>query len=235
MNVLELFSGTGVLASIARERGHEAFTVDLTEPADLNADLLTLTAADLLAATGWTHVDMVWASPPCTGFSVASIGRMWTKHDDGTYTPKHETSRHGERLLRHALALIEALAPRVWYLENPRGMMRRQQPLARHPRQTVTFCQYGEMRMKPTDIWHADGITWRARPHCRNGDTCHEAAPRGSSTGTQGLKGWRTRARLPAALCVEVIAAAEQTLAAPKPGPEPTAPLFQPLDLEAQA
>lgn len=60
------------------------------------------------------------------------------------------------------------------------------------PRYTVTYCQYGDTRMKPTDIWtnHPDP---RFKPMCKNGDSCHVPAPRGSKTGTQGLKNSRER------------------------------------------
>ena len=38
---------------------------------------------------------------------------------------------------------------------------------------------------------------WVSRPVCHNGDTCHEAAPRGSKTGTQGIKGAIDRGVIP--------------------------------------
>lgn len=71
-------------------------------------------------------------------------------------------------------------------------------------RNTVTYCQYGEERMKPTDIWTNSDV-WIPKPACKNGDPCHVAAPRGSSTGTQGLKGAYERSKLPAELCREVL------------------------------
>ena len=36
------------------------------------------------------------------------------------------------------------------------------------PRKTVTYCKYGDMRMKPTDIWTND-ITWIPRKECKKG------------------------------------------------------------------
>lgn len=211
MKILELFSGTGTLSRIARDRGHEAFTIDLFEDADLQADVLELTLEGILEATSWEGVDMVWASPPCTGFSVASIGRSWHKNG-GVYTPKSDTAKLGLELLDKTFDLIHALHPVVWYVENPRGMMRRMSAVQGHARATVTYCQYGETRMKPTDIWHHSPL-WSPRPACRNGDPCHESAPRGARTGTQGIKGARDRGKLPDELCVEVIEAAEKWVA----------------------
>ena len=67
-------------------------------------------------------------------------------------------------------------------------------------RYTVTYCQYGDSRMKPTDIWtnHPEP---NFKPMCKNGASCHESAPRGSKTGTQGLKGSKERSVIPEQLC----------------------------------
>lgn len=77
------------------------------------------------------------------------------------------------------------------------------------PRYTVTYCKYGETRMKPTDIWtnHPDP---KFIPPCKNGDPCHEKAPRGSKTGTQGIKGRIDKARIPAKLCEHIVDICEE-------------------------
>lgn len=71
-------------------------------------------------------------------------------------------------------------------------------------RHTVTYCQYGDRRMKPTDIW-TNNPAWIPKKACSNGDTCHIAAPRGSRTGTQGLVGDYERSKLPHDLCLEIL------------------------------
>ena len=48
-------------------------------------------------------------------------------------------------------------------------------------RYTVTYCQYGDKRMKPTDIWTNYPNPQFKKP-CKNGDKCHTPAPRGSKT-----------------------------------------------------
>ena len=58
--------------------------------------------------------------------------------------------------------------------------------------------------MKPTDIWTND-LGWRPRPMCKNGDSCHVSAPRGSKTGTQGRAGAYERSKVPIELGVEII------------------------------
>ena len=96
--------------------------------------------------------------------------------------------------------------------------MMRKMPFMQHlPRTTVTYCSYGDTRMKPTDIWSNNLISlfnvdgWQPRQMCFNGnnDCQHEAAPRGSRTGTQGLKCAYTRSKIPKELCKEIIKAAE--------------------------
>jgi hypothetical protein len=79
------------------------------------------------------------------------------------------------------------------------------------PRTTVSYCTYGDSRMKPTDLW---GIVpnWTPRTMCKNGMPCHEAAPRGAKTGTQGLKGARERSRVPYALGKEILDSIEGKL-----------------------
>lgn len=72
------------------------------------------------------------------------------------------------------------------------------------PKYTVTYCQYGDNRMKPTDIW-TNHPAPDFLPMCHNGDSCHVAAPRGSKTGTQGLKGSRERSVIPQKLCEHIV------------------------------
>ena len=68
----------------------------------------------------------------------------------------------------------------------------------------MTYCQYGERRQKPTDIFtnHPDP---QFKPPCKRGAPCHDAAPRGSRTGTQGIRGKTLRAKLPDGLCRHVV------------------------------
>jgi hypothetical protein len=140
----------------------------------------------------------VYEGGHCTAFSVAAIGKNWNKD----YTPKSEGAVLGVRLVERTLEIIEyykRLNPDlIWYVENPRGMLRKL-GLVPGTRHTVTYCQYGDTRMKPTDIWTNDG-SWQPKSPCKNGDPCHVAAPRGSRTGTQGLKGAYMRSQIPAAL-----------------------------------
>lgn len=121
--------------------------------------------------------------PPCTGFSVASLGHHWTGGKNA-YIPRTDTARLGIKLAQKTLDLIRELNPTYWYIENPRGLLRKMPFMQGLDRCTVTYCQYGDTRMKPTDIW-TNNYNWTPIPACKNGAPCHEAAPRGSKTGTQ--------------------------------------------------
>lgn len=63
--------------------------------------------------------------------------------------------------------------------------------------------------MKPTDIF-TNASDPRFRPPCRNGAPCHESAPRGSKSGTQGLANARERGRIPERLCLHIVDVCER-------------------------
>ena len=204
MKVLELFAGSRSVGKVAELRGHDVYSSDITDfgGIDYVCDILEFDVTTLPFAP-----DVIWASPPCTGFSVAAIGHHWTG-GKGAYIPKTETARLGIQLLDKTLQIIEELKPQFWFIENPRGLMRKMPQLEGVQRHTVTYCQYGDSRMKPTDIW-TNNTTWKPRPMCKNGAPCHEAAPRGSRTGTQGLKNNYERSKIPPALCLEILQSCE--------------------------
>ena len=208
MRILELFSGTKSVSKVFAAAGWEVLTVDNdpTSAPEICMDAMQLTCLDILSRMGGPP-DVIWASPPCTCFSVASIGRHWT---GGTraYIPKTQAAISAIALVAHTLTLIDRLGPQFYFVENPRGVLRKLPVMRGVPRHTVTYCQYGDTRMKPTDIWtnHPDP---RFKPICRNGAPCHERAPRGAKTGTQGLKGARERGIIPPALCAHILAICE--------------------------
>lgn len=151
--------------------------------------------------------DVILASPPCEGFSVLNIGKNWT-HD---HRPKTARAREAIFLVKRTLRLISDLNPRFFVMENPRAKLRKMPEVQNLERRTVTYCQYGETRMKPTDLWGGFPPSLMLRPPCKNGAPCHVRAPRGSQTGTQGMKG-PIAAKVPYALSEAVCLAAEKDL-----------------------
>jgi site-specific DNA-cytosine methylase len=205
MVVLDLFCGTKSIANAFEARGHEVYTVDWDKrfKPTLSADIGTLTAQDIINLCGGIP-DVIWASPDCTTYSVSAISKHRRKESNGSLTPISDYAKRCDEINKHLIALIQELNPKFWFIENPRAGMRKMDFMQGLPRYTVTYCKYGEKRQKPTDIWtnHPNPMF---KPACKQGDTCHESAPRGSQTGTQGLKNKIEKARIPIALCNHIV------------------------------
>ena len=205
MKTIELFCGTKSFSNVAKRFGHSTFTIDNDSSfsPDVCCSVLDLNPGD------FKGYDILWASPPCEGFSVASIGANWTGGKNG-YIPKSESARRSIALVRKTVEIIEESDPKWYFIENPRGLLRKMSwmdDFLKHTsgvRHTVTYCQYGDSRMKPTDIW-TNATWWTPKPICKNGMPCHVSAPRGSRTGTQGIKTYKDRSRIPELLFEEVL------------------------------
>jgi hypothetical protein len=206
MLIFDFFAGTRSSTQAFEDAGHTVISFDNDFQFDVTvfADVFEMNAEDLIARYG--QPDFVWASPPCTAFSVASIGHHWY----GTAKPKTEAAEQAMKLVAHTRKLCEELNPRYGFvIENPRGMLRKLPILDGLTRWTVTYCQYGDDRMKPTDLW-TTVKNWEPRPACKNGASCHVAAPRGARTGTQGRDGAVIRSMIPYALGEEILDAIER-------------------------
>lgn len=208
MIILELFAGTRSIGKAFEAAGHTVYSVDWDkkfQDIDLYADIGSLTKEDIINLCGGVP-DVVWMSPDCTSYSIAAIRYHRRKNlETDELDPVSEYAAFCDQVNSHIIdVVVNELKPKYFFIENPRGGMRKMRFVAGLPRYTVTYCQYGDTRQKPTDIWtnHPNPCF---KPPCKPGAPCHVASPRGAQTGTQALRSSVDRARIPEQLCQHIV------------------------------
>ena len=207
-NLLELFAGSRSVGKVGEQLGFNVFSIDWKqyEGIDLAIDIGNLNKEDVPFIP-----DVIWASPDCTTYSIAAC----STHRIHSIIPKTKYAEKCDQVNIHFILLIKEwlkINPNmVFFIENPRGMLRKMPFMQEFKRHTIWYCQYGDERAKPTDIW-TNSETWIPRPICHNGNkNCHhQPAPRGSKTGTQGRKGNYERSKIPYELCMEILSSARR-------------------------
>lgn len=212
--LLELFAGSRSIGKVAEEKGLKVFSNDIVhyKNIDLVKNILEVEPKDIPFIPSF-----IWASIPCQTFSVASISTHWNKD----HSPKTWAAIESIKLVQQTLDIIEyyyKLNPDlIWYIENPRGKLRRIIPnLQQLDRVTIWYCKYNDKfkRAKPTDLFSNNFYNlfntngWKPRPECfNNNKNCeHEKCPRGDkSQGTQGQSNAYYRSQLPRELCESII------------------------------
>ena len=101
---------------------------------------------------------MIWASIPCTVYSILNLHRHWKKICIGYrryyYVPKTPEALEALRILTATIRLIKKLKPLYYFIENPRGALRHMPHMAFVPyRRLVHYSDYGFDYPKPTDIF----------------------------------------------------------------------------------
>jgi hypothetical protein len=138
--LLELFCGTKSVGKIAEKYGWDVISVDIEKKfdpthicniTDFNKKLYPI-----------HHFEMIWASPPCTQFSLAK-------------TVGERDIIGASKLVKCALRIIKYYKPLRWAIENPVGLLRHQRFMDKLQkyRKTVSYCKYGFLYRKNTDIW----------------------------------------------------------------------------------
>lgn len=218
---VELFCGTKSISNAFRKAGWEVYTVDWSEEfqttlfdwadgisSTLHADIGALTYGDIIDLCNGKP-DIIWASPDCSTYSVAALFHHRRKNEQtGVCEPISAYAKRCDEINTHVIELIKEINPKYYFIENPRACMRTMPFVQGLKRYTVTYCQYGDKRQKPTDLWTNHPCP-NFKPPCHPGDSCHEAAPRGSKTGTQGIDGARDRGRIPDLLCEHIVKISE--------------------------
>jgi hypothetical protein len=213
MKVLDLFAGTRSISKAFIECGHETFSIELDkrhEHIDWYANIMDVTPEDIIERFGYP--DVIWASPPCTSYSIAGISHHRRKNmETGELEPFSKFAFLSDELVKHVLYLIDSLIPTYYFIENPRGGLRTMKFMEHLPRYTTAYCQYGDNRQKPTDIW-SNHPSPNFSPVCKLGSPCHESSPSGSKRGTQGMKSVVDKSRIPHDLCLHIASICEEGL-----------------------
>lgn len=202
LKAVEFFAGSRSFGKECENNGIKVFSIDWKsyDKVDLVADIGKMNIEDVPFVP-----DAAWASPDCATYTIAAI----STHRNGVQ-PKSDYAKKCDEVNIHFIGLFKkwkSINPDfVFFIENPRGMLRKMPFMQEFKRHTVWYCQYGDDRAKPTDIW-TNSATWVPRPICFNGNkSCHhQPAPRGSKTGTQGRKGSYERSRVPSELIKEIL------------------------------
>ena len=196
MLVLDLFCGTKSLKPIIENKGWEYIGLDIETKfnPDINIDFLN-----------WDYKtikpDMIWASPDCSCYSLASGNR----HFNADRTPKTDKCIIHLKILEKLKECInyhlEQNPDLIYFIENPTARM--SWFIKEYPRYDVSYCKYGCDRMKPTTIW-TNKVGFIPKKCKNNNPDCdHVRAPRGSKTGTQGIKK-EDRYKVPEPLILEL-------------------------------
>ena len=209
MNVLELYAGSRSFGKVAEQYNMNVFSVDWIDydNIDLQIDIEKIKMSDIPFVP-----DIIWASPDCTTYSLAGVSH----HRDNQiaisdYAKKCDnTNVIMWNLINDYLILNPAMK---YFVENPRGMMRKMDFVKHCERATIWYCRYNSKFAKPTDIFtnhlHSMFNTngWIPRPRCFNGNQkCHhEASPRGTTSGINGIVDTYEKSIIPHELCDEII------------------------------
>ena len=149
MKLLELFSGTKSVGKVAEQLGYEVVSLDLKD-ADINCDILDWDYT--IYPVG--HFDVIWASPPCTEYSVAkTVGIR-----------KIDTAN---QIVLKSLEIIEYLNPTHFILENPQtGLLKSQDFMYGIPFRDIDYCKYGMPYRKRTRLWN-NILNWHPKELCK--------------------------------------------------------------------
>jgi len=146
MRLLDLYSGTHSVGSVAKEMGFQVISLDLSD-ADICTNIMDWNFKEF--ATG--YFDVIWASPPCDTFSIArfkNIGR----HNITRESIETDILEIGLPLLRKTEEILEYFKPKYYFIENPdSGAMKRF--INNRHYYVVDYCMYGFEYRKRTRIW----------------------------------------------------------------------------------
>jgi len=154
MRCLELFSGTKSVGKVCDALGWESVSVDLILDADFKCDIMNFDYKQFPK----DHFDIIWASPPCTYYSLLQYCWVGRKRKDGIIVSHEwieEQRKESDKLIEKTLEIINYFNPELWFLENPqRGQLKDREVVKGIPFYDVSYCMYSDWGYeKRTRIW----------------------------------------------------------------------------------
>jgi site-specific DNA-cytosine methylase len=151
MKLLELFAGTGSVGKVATIFHIDTTSLDRDMVADIQTDIMDW---DYQSAYEPKHFDIIWASPPCTEYSIAKT--IGIRDIEGA-----------NNIVQRTLDIIDYFQPRWWIIENPQtGLLKQQSIMNNKPFVDVDYCKYGMPYRKRTRLWN-NIDEWIPRPLCK--------------------------------------------------------------------
>jgi site-specific DNA-cytosine methylase len=159
MRVLELFSGTGSFSKAIKKKYNNTHIVSL----DIHPKYNPTHCTDILT---WNfsqypprYFDIIWSSPPCTEYSRAK-----------TRSPRN--LKLADNIVKKTLEIIKYFSPVYFFIENPSGMLRHRTFMRPYNRylNTCSYCMYGTLYKKPTDIWSNISLNLKC---CKGNTVCN--------------------------------------------------------------
>lgn len=128
MVVLELFAGTRCISKAFEKRGHKTFSIEWNKDfkdISLYDDINNVQVKNIIKLCGGVP-DIIWASPDCTTYSIAAISHHRKRNEEtGNLDAVSDYAKFCDKTNKHVLDLIQELKPKYYFIENPRGGMRK--------------------------------------------------------------------------------------------------------------
>jgi site-specific DNA-cytosine methylase len=156
--LLELFCGTKSVGTEFQKVGYEVISLDYNKKfnATHTVDILTWDYKQYEP----DYFNVIWASPDCTTFSIATGGKYRTK--DMIYGKNNEYQERatlGNNMIFRLIEILKYFKCNCWFVENPRGLLKHFPPLKEFIKEVnanMNLVYYGNYNWgvpKPTNIW----------------------------------------------------------------------------------
>lgn len=151
---LELFSGSKSFGKVAVTLGYEVISVDITDYDGLSVPTHKVDIMDF-DYKQYDKFDVIWASPPCINYSTMKYSHYGRTIKGELFTKEvHEKKmKESDELVKKTLEIIDYFKPRLWFIENPKGLLKGRGLIDVKP-YLVSYCKYCDWGYKkPTNIW----------------------------------------------------------------------------------